>query len=275
MLEHLKQYKIILPSEHGSWSLMIVPFLTGAGVAAAVGSADRLAAAGIGLCLLAVLALFLARQPLTLWIRIARGKGPKSRLSEARFWTVLLATIGGAAGIGLLVLGRWPLLWLAIPAAGVLSITLAIQAIRGPRLLVTELVGVAGLALGAPAAYASAAGWLDGSAWLVWGLAALHSVISVLYVRLRIDHAHGRATDGQAAWVVIAHALSLAVVIGLAAAGWLPWPVSVGVGLLLLRSLVVARRRPAIENVARFGFTEMGLALAFAALVVWAFAVLP
>ena len=29
----LNRYKIIIPSEHGSWSLMLVPFSTGAGVA--------------------------------------------------------------------------------------------------------------------------------------------------------------------------------------------------------------------------------------------------
>jgi hypothetical protein len=274
MLEHLKRYRVIFPAEHGSWSLMIVPFLTGAGVAAAVGAADGYAVGGVVLCLLAVLALFLARQPLTLWMRIARGKGPASRLQEARFWTLLLALVGAGAGTGLLVLGRWPLLWLAIPAAAVLTVTLAIQTIKGPRLLVTELVGVVGLALGAPAAYVSAAGRLDDTAWLVWGLAALHNVISVLYVRLRIDHQHGRATERQSAWVIAAHILSLLAVVALAAIGWLPWPVGLAMALLLVRALIVARQHPPIENVQRFGLTEMGLALAFAALVIAAFAFL-
>lgn len=274
MLAYFKRYKLILPSEHGSWSLMIVPFLTGAGVAAAVGAADPSAVAGVVLCLVAVLALFLARQPLTLWIRIAGGKGPKSRLPEARFWALLLGLTGAGAGTGLLALGRWPLLWLAIPAAAVLAITLVLQTAKGPRLLLTELVGVAGLALGAPAAYVSASGRLDGLAWLIWALAALHNVVSVLYVRLRIDHQHGRATERQAAWVIAAHAFSLLAVVGLAVMGWLPWPVGLAMALLLIRALVVARRRPPITDVKRFGLAEMGLALAFATLVIAAFAFL-
>jgi hypothetical protein len=40
---------------------------------------------------------------------------------------------------------------------------------------------------------------------------------------------------------------------------------------LVLRALYAARRSPALEDMKRFGFTEMGLALAFALVVVLAF----
>ncbi len=270
MVEAVKRYEVIFPSEHGSWSMTLVPFLIGAGTGAAA-TAGPSAVPGAGLCLLAVLAIFLARQPVGLWLRIWRGRGRRSDLSTAQFWTLALLTVAALAGAGLLALGRWPVLWLAAPAAGVLGLTLVLTIWRGPRQLSTELIGVVGLALAAPAAYLSVAGRFDTTAWLVWAITAGHNAISVLYVRLRIDERHGRATGRQAAWVVAAHAVSLLAVTGAALVGWLPWLVALPVGLLLVRALVVARRRPPITDVKRFGFTEMGLGLAFAAIVVVAF----
>ena len=270
MGEAVKRYKVIFPSEHGSWSMTLVPFLIGVGTGA-VATVGPFAALGAGLCLLAVLAIFLARQPVSLWLRIWRGRGRRSDLSTARFWTLALLAMAALAGAGLLALGRWPVLWLAAPAAGVLGLTLALTIWRGPRQLSTELIGVIGLALTAPAAYVSVAGRFDATAWLVWAITAGHNAISVLYVRLRIDDRHGRATGRQATWVVTAHTVSLLAVVGAAAAGWLPWLIALPVGLLLVRALVVARRRPSIADVRHFGFTEMGLGLAFAAIVVAAF----
>lgn len=274
MREWLSRYQIIFPSEHGSWSMLLVPFLIGAGVGLFAASPAPGAGAAVLLCFLAVMSVFLARQPVALWDRIRRGRGRRAHLPAAIFWAAVLLANGAAAGTGLLALGRWPVLWLALPALGVLALTLALTALRGPRQLGVELIGVTGLALAAPAAYVSATARLDALAWLVWALSALHSVISVLYVRLRIDEQHQRATRRQAVWVVAAHALSVAGLAAAAAAGWLPWPVALPVGLLLVRALVAARRRPRIDDVKRFGFTEMGLGLAFALVVVVAFALL-
>ena len=273
MREYLRQYSIIFPGEHGSWSLMIMPFIIGGGVAAALGRGAPLGGLGVALCFVAAMGVFLARQPINLWLRIRRGRGPKSRLPLARFWAGLLVGIAGLAGIGLLALGRWPLLWLVFPAVFVLTATLIMTVMRGPRQLSTELVGTLGLALSAPAAYVSATGTLEAAAWIVWGISALHNVISVLYVRLRIDEQHGRATTQQAVWVIVAHVLSLAIVITAWAGGWLPWLVALPVALLLVRALMVALLRPPIEDVRRFGFTEVGLGLAFALLIIAAFVI--
>lgn len=260
----LKRYRMILPTEHGSWSLMLTPFVIGAGVAGKLPSP-------VWLCLIAVLALFLARQPITLWVRVRRGKGRRANGPAALFWSIILLVIGGLAGIGLLAMGRLQVLWLGLPAVGILIITLAITTWKGPRQLSTELIGVIGLALAAPAAYVAATGQLDLTAWLTWGVSAAHSVISVLYVRLRIDERHDRATYRQAMAVVAAHAFSLAAAVGLALGGVLPPLLAIPVGLLLIRALYAAWRKPPLNDVKRFGFTEMGLALGFAALVIAAF----
>ncbi len=264
------QARIILPSEHGSWSLALTPFLTGAGVAAAL--APPVGGVPLALCLLAALALFLARQPLSLWVRARRGKAKRADGPPARGWSLLLLGVAGLAGGGMVALGRGAILWLAVPAAAVLGITLAMSALLGPRRPATELVGAAGLALAAPAAYVATCGRLDAGAWLVWAIATTHNAISVLYVRLRIDHRHERASVMQAAVMVGAHALAL--IAALAAALWsiIPPLVALPAALLLVRAIGVAVQQPLVTDVRRFGFVEMGLALAFAGLVIAAFA---
>jgi hypothetical protein len=204
-------------------------------------------------------------------IRVVRGKGRESDRPAAILWSAILLGIAGLAGAALLAAGRWAILWLAIPALAILLVTLALSARIGARQAAVEIIGVIGLALAAPAAYAAATGSLDFTGWVTWGLSALHNVISVLYVRLRIDIKHDRASDTQAWSVAVAHVASLAVVLGVALAGWMPWLVAAPIGVLLGRALYVAWRKPPLENVKRFGFTEMGLALGFAAIVIAAF----
>ncbi len=267
----LKRYRIILPSEHGSWSLTLVPFVMGAGVAAVTGPAAPRSSLAVLLCLLAVMALFLARQPATLWLRIRRGRGPRAEFPAVRFWALGLTAMAALAGIGLLALGRWPMAWLALPALAILALTLVLTTERGPRQLTTELIGVVGLALSAPAAYVSVVAELNATAWLVWAVSAVHSLISVLYVRLRIDERHRRASQVERVSVVVAHLASLLAISAAALVGWLPWAVTLATAALLVRALIVAWRRPSLDNVRRFGFVEIGVALAFSLLVILGF----
>jgi hypothetical protein len=265
----LARYRLILPSEHGSWSLTFVPFIIGAGVGGLTPAPGALPATL--LCLITVLALFLARQPLNLWLRITRGRGRRSDRPTALFWSAALLIIAALSGAGMLALGRRAVLWLALPALITLITTLTLTAVLGPRRLITELIGVAGLALSAPAAIIAMTGHLDALTAIIWALSAIHNLISVLYVRLRIDERHGRASREQAAWVITAHTLSLLAVIAAALLDWLPWPVTIPIGLLLIRTLIIAYRRPPITSVKRFGFTEAGLSLTFALIVIASF----
>jgi hypothetical protein len=265
VLQILNRYRVIFPSEHGSWSMLITPFIIGAGVAGSL-------PATLWLCLAAAMALFLARQPIALLIRSLRGRARIDDRAVAIGWSAILLGIMALAGMGLILMGRSSILWLALPATTVLGLTLAIGAASGPRQLLAEIVGVIGLALAAPAAYISVTGLVDSTAWLVWAISALHSVISILYVRYLIDLKHARATSLQAWLVLAAHCISLAAVLSGAVIGWLPWLIGLPVSLLLLRAVYVAWRRPTIGNVKRFGFLETGFAIAFALIVIVAFA---
>jgi hypothetical protein len=262
----LRRWRIVLPGEHGSWSLTLTPFLIGAGVAGRLN-------APLWLCLLAAFSLFLARGPVSLWLRVRRGRGRRDDGPAAAFWSAVLLGVAGLSGLGLILLGRWQVLWLAIPALGVLGITLLIAARRGPRQLASELVGAVGLALGAPAALIAASGAISPLAGVLWLLCALHNLIGVLYVRYRIDLNHGRATRRAGLAMVAAHGAGLVLVLIAWRAGWLPGVTVVALAALLLRAIYVAWRGPEVADVRRFGFSEMGFALAFAAVVIAGFAI--
>jgi hypothetical protein len=90
---------------------------------------------------------------------------------------------------------------------------------------------------------------------------------------MRIDQKHQRASDAERIGVIAMHALALAIVVEGAFAGWLPPLVILPIGLLLLRALYTGWRQPPVKDVRRFGLTETGFALAFAAIVILAFTV--
>lgn len=270
MTLHLSRYRIILPAEHGSWSLLLTPFLIGTGVAWAVHGPASMAGLALILTMLTALSAFLLRQPLTLWARISRGKGRKSDLPAARFWSILLAALLALTGIGLLALGRWALLWMLIPVGAVLGLTLALTLARGTRQLLTEIIGVAGLALTAPTAVIAVTGQVKTLALTAWAIAASHSILSILYVRLRINRHHNRTTASERRVVLILHGLGLIAALAFGWLGGLPWLLTLAAALMLVRALALAHR-PSIPNVKRFGFAEMGFALLIVAVIVVGF----
>jgi len=265
----LGQYRIIIPSEHGSWSLMLTPFVIGVGIGSV--ATGRFYAAGAFLCALAVLATFLARQPLTLWFRVKRGRARASDGRPALFWSAVLLGISGGAVMGLALLDRVEILWLALPVLVILIATIGLAARVGSRHLSVELTGVTGMALAAPAGYMSITGGLDEMAGYAWVIAGLHNIVSILYVRLRIDQLHDRETNRFAGITTAAHLIAVILIIILIVAKSLSWVLPVLFGVLLSRVVYVVMKKPPLTNVKRFGFSEMGLALLFACFVIYSF----
>lgn len=266
-----RHWQLIKPAEHGTWSLLLTPYLIGVGLAVGTESLARLPGLGAALFLLAALAGLFIRQPVSLLVRIWRGRARRDRAQLALTWVGLLGGVLALAGGALLALGRLDLLWLLPFALLALVVALALEVWRGPRGLLLEVAGVLGLAIAAPGAYVALAGALDGLAGVAYAIAAAHSVVSIIYVRLRVDSVHDRVVDGTRRLVAVAHsvAFGLALLAGLMKI--LPLLVAVAFGLLLARALWVAWRVPPLRDVRRFGFTEMGLALAFAVVVLVAY----
>ncbi|MBI4670831.1 MAG: YwiC-like family protein [Chloroflexi bacterium] len=175
-----KFFKIyVLPPEHGGWFLLLGPFLFGA-LAAAQPNADLI------VLFLFALASYIARQPLTIFVKALSGRRAKSDARPAR-WA--LGAVGMIAALLLLVLilrGYAFLLWLGIPAGLVVAWQLWLVTQREERQIGIELIGAGTLALSAPAAYWGSIGAMTPTGWWLWGLAWLYAASSIVYVYLRL-----------------------------------------------------------------------------------------
>lgn len=243
---------LVIPAEHGSWSWLLVPYFVGVIVAGQWSLASLLV-------LIGGFSGYLVRQPLTSWLRIRDGRGRKSDLTLAAGWTVGLALVSVLSLLGLLHIGRTALLWLLIPIAGIFIsyIFAARQKRASTRTLAMEIAGAAGLAAMAPAAYIASTTNLDSVAWALWVLMAGQNTVGVMYVRLRLADTHQRSINRTS--VIAFHVMVLLVVVVAALSGWVPRLVILPFAAYLLRAVwATARERP-LDNIKRFGFTEVGV----------------
>lgn len=167
-----------LPREHGAWAMLLIPLVTGLVVARHWGLEGPLF---LGACL----ALYIARQPVTMLAKILKepaSQAPARLLAWLGIY--LLAGLGFGAPL-LFTYGRWLLLpWAALFAAfTVLHIYLRKHKLD--RTPAGELTTIAGLALTAPGAY-YVAGGLELQALHLWVLTTLYSGASVFYVRMKM-----------------------------------------------------------------------------------------
>ncbi len=244
--------QIVMPTEHGSWPWLLVPFTVGIGVA------GQFNLAGL-LTLIGGLAVFLMRQPATVWMRARRGRARAADGPIAAGWIVTLALVGAVCLVGLLALDRAVMLWLAGPFLVVLSLYL-IAARYGRshlRSLWMELAGAATLSMMAPAAAIAASGRIDSLAWALWGLMAAQSVLGALYVRLRVADTHNRP---MTRWPVLAaHVGGLLFIVGMGLASAAPLATAVPfIGFLIRGGWAAAKPRP-VDNIKQFGFIELGV----------------
>jgi len=244
--------QLILPTEHGSWSWLLVPYFVGVLVAGTWNLAALLVLVG-------GLAGFLIRRPASIAARVRAGRGRKSDGPLARTWALFLGTIALICLIGLLVLVPSDLFWLLIPMAVILVLYLLAsrQRMDSTRSLWMEVAGAAGLAAMAPTAYVAASGALDDTAWVLWALMAGQNVLGVLYVRLRIGDTHQRPRDIRP--ILWGHGVVLAGVTTAALAGIVPWLAVVPFTGLMARAIWAGSEARPVPDIKRFGFTEIGV----------------
>ncbi len=246
---------LLLPAEHGTWFWFLVPFFVGAGVGGGFNTAVLLTFIG-------GFAAFLARQPLTAWLQIRRGRGRRSDGPLALRLTVGLGLAALLCFGLLLVMGLTSLLWLLLPLLPLVGVYLVVAQQRRAaiRTFWLEVAGGVGLALIAPAAYVAATGVLDGTAWAVWGLMALQNGLGAHYVHLRLADTHGRPSNRRS--VIWSHGLGLTAVLTAGVLGVVPLGTAVPFAGFLLRALWAAAAPRPVPDVKRFGFTEVGVEIA-------------
>lgn len=251
----------MLPREHGSWAMLAAP--AAVGWAAAGGGP-----AGAGaLFSAALLGAFLSRTPVTALCSDARD-------ARALRWLAAYGALGAAGLAGLLgVYERWGLLWLALPGAAVfvasLWFTLRRRAMTEPH----ELLGVAGLSLGAPgAAFAATGAWSADSLWL-WALCALFFSGPVYHVKMLVagklasvpspaPGARERA-ERAAAQSAAYHLATAALVGGGAAWGCLPAAALIPFLGALGKTLYYGSRRGGRLELKKVGWQEVAWTMVF------------
>jgi hypothetical protein len=239
--------ELVLPKEHGSWSLALEPLAFG------LIAAPSFAGAGLAV---AVTAAFFARRPL----RIAWRETRAQRRSDA---CVALAGCGFVAvlclaGAILLVGGTW-LGWL-VPSAIAGAIFLSFDLRNGGREEPAEIAGSAAFAL-LPAALAVLAGESSAMAMALALVMCGRAVPTVLTVRAALRGA--KTGMRRPVPAVIAVSVALAVGIVLARSGLAPTAAMVALGVLAVRTIVILVFPRPVLHARTIGMIEAALGLAF------------
>jgi len=248
-----------MPREHGSWAVLIAPILVG--LAAAGGGPP----APVALFCAAALGGFLLRAPLQSLLSPSPSPG-------AWAW---LAADGVAAAAGALplifVYARWGLLGFAVVAAVLMVLNLRANLARRAFSFANEILGIAGLCLGAPAAFYAARGVLAPAAWQAWVLSAAYFVGPVFDVKaaaLRhraFSDASCRSDWERMKFLSLAyHAAALAVVCLAAFFKWAPAAAVLPFLAALHKTWSRGRLAPGRVDFRRLGFAEAGYSVFFA-----------
>jgi len=173
--------QIFLPQDHGSWMFIFSPLLVGLFLG------GRFTLASLSL-LIASIAAFLIRQPITIVVKAYAGRRTKIDLPAARFWIIVYCILILLAVLGLIRAGFGYLLYLAIPGAPVFAWHLWLVSKREERRQINvEIIATGVLSLAAPAAYWVGIDRYDPAGWWPWILVWLQTAASIVYAYLRLE----------------------------------------------------------------------------------------
>ena len=261
--------KMWLPREHGAWAMFVVPLLVGAG-ASGKWNVNLLPLA------LTVSGFFLLRYPLMLAVK---SRAFDTRREAVR-WSLIYAVLTAISGVWLLLASQLWLL-LSIGALGLVTLTiyLLLAARRAEMSTAGEWLGIAGLALGAPAAYLVATRVLDSTAVVVYLLNVLFFGGTVLYIKFKVrEQPHAVAPTAnrlQKLWAgrstILYHALVSVGVALLAANGIVPTLVAAAFVLPMCKVVQGVFTRPNRLNIPRLGLIELTITAAFTFIVLVAY----
>ncbi len=177
----LAKRHIALPTDHGSWVFLLMPLVIG------LVAGGSFSAASLYL-ILAAMAAFLMRQPITIAVKALSGRRARRELAPAGFWILIYALLGLASVAGLLSEGFGWLLYLALPGGPVFAWHLYLVSRRQERRqALVEVIGSGVLALAAPAACWVGAGEPSALGWWLFALVWAQSAASILYAYLRLE----------------------------------------------------------------------------------------
>jgi len=269
-----RQRALILPREHGAWGLLLVPIVTGAGVA----FRESTNVFPFVLLLTAAVILFWLRTPVesllgTSPIRVQTAEERRDVLFVAGY----LGVVAGLALAMLLWFGRNPMLWVIGAAAGVAFVAQAFVKKLGRKArMLSEVVGTIGLTASAAATYYVITGKLGITAWMLWAVNLLFAGDQIHYVQIRIHTARVEGLRAKLAhgWAFAAGQILMAGVLTLICLlGWMPWIALVAFLPLLFRGWLYFFQKPVPLMVRRLGWSDLAQAVVFCGLFIGAWAV--
>lgn len=267
-----RRHALLFPREHGAWGLLLVPIITGAGVA------FRECSHIFPLLLLstAALSLFWLRTPFESLIGTSAMRAETNDERHAIRSAVFgLAVVAAIALGGLLWAGHNGYLWPLGAAAAVAFIVQAVLRKLSRKLrMLSEIIGTIGLTASAPAAYYVITGKFNGIAWMLWIANILFAGDQIHYVQLRI---HTAKVDGFRAklargWrFALGQALMTAVITFACLNRLMPPLASLAFAPLLFRGWFYFVQEPTPLIVRRLGWNEMKHAAAFCVIFIATF----
>jgi len=237
-------HALILPKEHGSWSLAFEPVGLFLLVAPSIAGIALALAAGAG---------FFTRRPLKLALTLP-SSDPRRRPACIGAAVIALLAIGALTATAFL--GSIRLLWPLLLAAPLGGLFLWFDLRNAMRETEAELAGSAAFAL-LPAAGATLAGWPAPAALALAAVALARSVPTVLTVRSYLRRSKGQPFNTTSA--VAAASVAWAGLALLALRGWIP-PLAVAAGTVLwLRTAWLLSAFHPGWSARRVGILEAGL----------------
>ena len=268
-----RRRSLVVPREHGAWGLLLVPLVTGTGVALR----ESKQIFPLVMLLVAALALFWLRTP----VESLLGPSPiRAQTKQERimvgFVILLSATVAIVMLGALLWAGRNPFLWLIGASAGAAFLAQMLLKRLGRRTrMLSEIVGTIGLTSSAPAAYYVITGHLGLTAWMLWlvNLAFAGNQIHYVQLRIRTARLQGATAKLERGWAFAAGQFLMLFFLAFACwRGWIPWAAVIAFVPLFFRGWFYFFQKPAPLRVRRLGWSELAHAIAFCVLFIAAFA---
>jgi hypothetical protein len=268
-VQRKRRLALILPREHGAWGLLLVPFVTGAGVA--LHESTHVLPAF--LLLIAALALFWLRTPVESLLGTSALRAQNAKERRDVWIVVAVLTKIAMATLAVLLWAGWNRdLWLIGAAAGAAFAGQAILNKLGRHMrMISEIVGTVGLTASAPAAYYVITGKFGATAWMLWLANLIFAGNQIHYVQLRIHTAkvEGLSAKLSRGWAFAIGQAAMTALLTLACMSRVIPPVaSLAFAPVLFRGWFYFIADPAPLLVRRLGWSELAQAVAFCVLFI-------
>jgi len=205
---------LLVPREHGSWGLWLLPLISGAVVGYVFD--PHAAAVPVFWFGLAATSAFLSYQPLEMLLGLSLVKMRSQRQQRtALLWIIVLTIAAVCSVLELLHLQRFMVLLIGVVASGSFGVRSLLGRSRRVRVL-KQLIGALGLTSTAAGAYYAATGRMDRTALLLWLASWFFAVGQIEYVQLRLRSAQIRLLRQKARSslpVTIFHVLVMGIAI--------------------------------------------------------------